>query len=102
MGLGIFAVIVVLSAAAGVAVQVLGKRKSPYDFLIVGVTAGFGAVMASNMFPTSNVFSTLKEGGFGPSIDAFYLIPGVAFAFIVATVAYIGTRDTYAPDVASA
>lgn len=102
MGLGIFAVILVISLAAGVAVQVLGKRKSPYDFLIVGVTAAYGAVFASNIFPTSNVFAALKDGGFGPSIDGFYVIPGVAFAFIIATMAYIGTRDTYAPDAASA
>jgi len=102
MGLGIFAVIVVISLAAGIAVQVLGSKKSPYDFLIVGVTAAYGAVFASNIFPTSNVFSALKDGGFGPSIDGFYLIPGIAFAFIIAVVAYVGTRDTYASDTASA
>lgn len=102
MGLGIFVVIVVISFAAGVAVQVLVSKKSPYDFLIVGVTAAYAAVFASNLFPTSNVFAALKAGGFGPSIDGFYLIPGIAFAFIIATVAYVGTRDTYAPDTTSA
>ena len=32
----------------------------------------------------------------------FYLIPGIAFAFIIATVAYVGTRDTYATTSTSA
>ena len=100
MGLGIFAVIVVLSLAAGVGVQVYGKRKSPYDFLIVGLTAAFAAYFASETFPGSTVFDTIKD--FGPSIDGFLVIPGVAFAFIIATVAYIGTRDTYASDTATA
>ena len=93
MGLAVFAAIVVGSMLAGVAVQILGARKSPYDFLIVGVTAAFGAYFASETFPGSSVFGVFKD--FGPSIDGFNLIPGIGFAIIVATVAYMGSRDTY-------
>jgi len=100
MGLGILLTIVVVSLLAGVAVQRLGSRKSPYDFLIVGLTAAFAAYFASETFVGSTIFDTIKN--FGPSIDGFYVIPGVAFGFIVATVAYIGTRETYAPDPATA
>ena len=100
MGIAVLAAILVISLAAGVAVQVFGKRKSPYDFLIVGLTAAFAAYFASESFPGSTVFATIKD--FGPSIDGFYVIPGVAFAFIIAIVAYIGTRDTYASDAATA
>ena len=100
MGLAVLAAIVVVSLLAGLAVQIYGKRKSPYDFLIVGLTAAFAAYFASETFPGSSVFATIKD--FGPSIDGFYVIPGVAFAFIIATVAYIGTRETYAPDAATA
>jgi hypothetical protein len=100
MGLAVFAAIVVLSLLVGVAVQVLGAKKSRYDFLIVGVTAAFGAYFASETFPGSTVFETIKN--FGPSIDGFYVIPGIAFAFIVATVAYAGTRDTYTTSVTPA
>ena len=99
MGLGVFAAIVIVSLLAGVAVQVYGKRKSPYDFLIVGLTAVFAAYFASETFVGSTVFATIKD--FGPSLDGFYIVPGVAFAFIVATVSYLGTRDTYAPDTAT-
>ncbi len=100
MGLGVLAAILVISLLAGVTVQRYGSRKSPYDFLIVGLTAAFAAYFASETFPGSTVFDTIKD--FGPSIDGFYAIVGIAFAFIIATVAYIGTRDTYAPDTATA
>lgn len=35
MGLTVFAAVVLVSLLAGVAVQVLGAKKSRYDFLIV-------------------------------------------------------------------
>ena len=100
MGLAVFAAIVVVSLIAGIAVQVLGAKKSRYDFLIVGVTAAFGAFFASETFPGSTVFETIKN--FGPTIDGFVIIPGIAFAFIIATVAYAGTRDTYTESVTPA
>lgn len=100
MGLAVFAAIVVVSLLFGVAVQVLGAKKSPYDFLIVGVTAVFGAYFASETFPGSTVFATITN--FGPSIDGFYLIPGIAFAVIIATISYVGTRDIYATSTTAA
>ncbi|HEV2249363.1 MAG TPA: hypothetical protein VGT60_02520 [Candidatus Limnocylindria bacterium] len=93
MGLTAFAAIVVVSLAAGVAVQIFGAKKSPYDFLIVGLTAIFGATFASNNFPGSSVFGVFKD--FGPAVDGFYLIPGVALGLGMAVVAYVGTRETY-------
>ena len=94
MGLGVFAAIVLVSLLVGVAVQVFGARSSRYDFLVVGVTAAFGAYFASETFTGSTVFATITN--WGPSLDGFVLIPGIAFAFIIATVAYLGTRDVYA------
>jgi len=73
MGLAVFAAIVVVSLLAGVAVQVSGAKKSRFDVLIVGVTLVFGAVFASETFPGSTVFSTIKS--WGPSIDGFAFIP---------------------------
>ena len=100
MGLAVFAAIVLVSLLAGIAVQVLGANTSRYDALIVGVTLVFGAVFASETFPGSTVFGTIKE--WGPSIDGFTVIPGVAFAVIIAIVAYAGTRDTYSPPLGAA
>ena len=100
MGLAVFAAIVLVSLLAGIAVQVLGANTSRYDALIVGVTLVFGAVFASETFPGSTVFGTIKE--WGPSIDGFTFIPGVAFAVIIAIVAYAGTRDTYATPIVTA
>ena len=97
MGIAVFAAIVIVALLAGVAVQVLGARSSRYDFLIVGVTAAFGAYFASETFPGSTVFETITN--WGPTVDGFVLIPGIAFAFIIATVAYLGTRDLYTTTV---
>ena len=97
MGIAVFAAIVIVALLAGVAVQVLGAKQSRYDFLIVGVTATFGAYFASETFPGSTVFSTITN--WGPSLDGFVLIPGIAFAFIIATVAYLATRDLYTSPV---
>ena len=94
MGIAVFAAIVLVSLLAGVAVQVLGARSSRYDFLIVGVTAIFGAYFASETFPGSSVFATITN--WGATLDGFVLIPGIAFGFIIATVAYLATRDLYA------
>ena len=93
MGLAVFAAIVIVSLLASIAVQFLGAKPSRYDFLIVGVTATFGAYFASETFPGSTVFATITN--WGPSLDGFVLIPGIAFGFIIATVAYLATRDLY-------
>lgn len=99
MGLAVFAAIVVVSLLAGAAVQAFGAKKSPYDVLIVGLTAVFGAYFASETFPGSAVFGTITS--FGPAIDGFVVIPGIAFAILTATVAYAGTRDLYASNTAA-
>ena len=100
MGLAPFALIVLISLLAGVAVRILGANKSRYDALIVGVTAAFGMYFASESFPGSTVFSTVPN--LGPVWDGFAFIPGLAFGFVIATVAYIGTRDTYSTSTTSA
>lgn len=93
MGIAVLAAIVIGSLLVGVAVQVLGAKPSRYDFLIVAVTATFGAYFASETFPGSTVFSTITN--WGPSLDGFFVIPGIAFAFIITTIAYLATRDVY-------
>lgn len=100
MGLAVFATIVAVSAVVGVAVQLFGARKSRYDALVVGVTATFGAYFASETFPGSSPFSTITN--WGPAIDGFYVIPGIVFAVLIATVAYVGTRNLYTNSPATA
>ena len=100
MGLAVFVAIIVLSVLAGVAVQILGARKSRYDALVVATTAIFGAYFASETFPGSSVFGTITN--WGPAVDGFYVIPGIVFAVLVATVAYVGTRDTYTTSTTTA
>jgi hypothetical protein len=93
MGLAVFAVIVLVSVFAGVAVQLFGARSSRYDALVVSVTAIFGAYFASETFPGSSPFATITN--WGPAVDGFYVIPGIVFAVLIATVMYAGTRDLY-------
>lgn len=90
MGPAVFAAIVVLAVIAGVAVQLLEKKRG-YDWLIVAATGTFGAYFASETFPGSTLFQSIKD--FGPQLDGFYLIPGIVFGVILAFVAYLGTRD---------
>lgn len=95
MGLGALIAIILVSLLAGIVVQVRGTKKTRYDFLIVGATAAFGAYFASETFPGSSVFGTITS--WGPEIDGFLLIPGIAFGFIVAIVSYAGSRGSYFP-----
>jgi hypothetical protein len=94
MGLPAFAAIVLVSVLAGIAVQIFGTRKSRYDAVVVAVTATFAAYFASETFPGSSPFATITN--WGPAVDGFLVIPGIVFAVLITTVAYVGTRDLYA------
>ena len=90
MGFPVLAAIVVVALAIGIAVQ-LFERKSGWDWLIIAVPAGFGAYFASETFPGSTTFEAIKD--FGPTVDGFYVIPGIVTGAILALVAYLGTRN---------
>jgi hypothetical protein len=90
MGFGVFAGILIFAVVVGVVVQII-ERKINYDWLVIAVTGTFGAYFASETFPGSTLFQSVKD--FGPQVDGFYLIPGIAFGTILALVAYLGTRN---------
>lgn len=90
MGFPVFAAIVVVSLAIGIAVQ-LFEKKMGWDWLIIAVPAAFGAYFASETFPGSTTFGAIKD--FGPTVDGFYLIPGIVTGAVLALVAYFGTRN---------
>jgi hypothetical protein len=90
MGFGAFAGILIFAVVVGVVVQIL-ERKINYDWLIIAVTGTFGAYFASETFPGSTLFQSVRD--FGPQADGFYIIPGVVFGAILAFVAYLGTRN---------
>ena len=90
MGFPVFAAIVVVSLAVGVAVQLL-EKKMGWDWLIIAVPALFGAYFASETFPGSTTFQAIKD--FGPTIDGFYILPGVITGAVLAVVCYFGTRN---------
>ena len=88
--LGILAVSLVLS----IAVRYLDRRSLGYTWLIVFATAAFGAYFSSETLPVSSVFESVKN--WGPQVDGFYVIPGIIGGAILALVAHLGTRGTYA------
>lgn len=90
MGFPVFAAIVVVSLAIGIAVQ-LFEKKMGWDWLIIAVPAAFGAYFASETFPGSTTFGAIKD--FGPTVDGFYVIPGIVTGAVLALVAYFGTRN---------
>lgn len=90
MGFPVFAAIVVVSVAIGVVVQLL-EKKMGWDWLIIALPAAFGAYFASETFPGSTTFEAIKD--FGPTVDGFYIIPGIVTGAILALVAYVGTRN---------
>jgi hypothetical protein len=90
MGIAVLAGIVIVAVAVGVGVQFL-EKKPGYDWLIIAATATFGAYFASETFPGSTLFQSVKD--FGPQADGFYVIPGVVFGAILALIAYAGTRN---------
>jgi hypothetical protein len=90
MGFPVFAAIVIVALAVGIAVQVL-ERRMGWDWLVIAVPAAFGAYFASETFPGSTTFEAIKN--FGPTIDGFYVIPGIVTGAVLALVAYFGTRN---------
>ena len=90
MGFPVLAAIVVVSLAIGIAVQ-LFEKKMGWDWLIIAVPAAFGAYFASETFPGSTTFGAIKD--FGPTVDGFYVIPGIVTGAVLALVAYFGTRN---------
>jgi hypothetical protein len=93
MGLTVLVTIVLASLLIGIAVQTVGRRSSAADALIVAASAAFGAYFASETFPGSTLFQAFSD--FGPSVDGFLIVPGVAFGAILATITYLATRDVY-------
>jgi hypothetical protein len=90
MGFPVLAAIVIVSLAVGIAVQIF-EKKTGWDWLIIAVPAAFGAYFASETFPGSTTFGVIKD--FGPTVDGFYVIPGVVTGAVLALVAYLGTRN---------
>jgi hypothetical protein len=93
MGFAVIAAILIVSLAIGIAVQYVDKKALSYEWLIVFVTAAFGAYFFSETLPGSTVFDSIKS--WGPQVDGFYLIPGIVGGAVLALIAYFGTRTSY-------
>ncbi len=90
MGLLAFSTLVVVGLVLGLAVQLLARSGIRYEWLIVAVAVVFGGYFASESFPGSNVFESVKD--WGPSFDGMFVIPATIGALILGIVADLGMR----------
>jgi hypothetical protein len=51
----------------------------------------FGAYFASETFPVSTVFESIKN--WGPQADGLYLIPGIVTGAVLELAAFFGSRN---------
>lgn len=92
MGPLAFFSLVVIGLVIGFAVQLLGKSKIRYEWLIVAVAITFGGYFASESFPGSTVFEDIKD--WGPAFDGLHVIPAAIGAIILGVVADLGMRTS--------
>lgn len=90
MGLLAFSSLVVVGLVIGLAVQFLAKSAIRYEWLIVAIAIVFGGYFASESFPGSTVFESVKD--WGPSFDGMFVIPAIIGALILGIVADLGMR----------
>jgi hypothetical protein len=83
MGIGAFAIVVVVALILGVLVQMYLSPKSGYEWLIVGVGASAGAWLASEITWTQ-WFSGLTN--LGPQFDGLLIIPAVIGGLVLGAV----------------
>jgi hypothetical protein len=94
MGFIAFAGIVIIAVAAGFAVQMYEKRSLPYEWLIIAMSATFGAYFASENVPGATVPVLDAIQDWGPTLDGMFVIPAVVGGVLLAIVAYFGTRTS--------
>ncbi len=90
MGFMAFVILVIVGLVAGFAAQYLTKNTLPNEWLIVAVAVVFGGYFASESFPGSYVFSSIKD--WGPEFDGLAFIPAGIGALILGIVADLGSR----------
>jgi uncharacterized membrane protein YeaQ/YmgE (transglycosylase-associated protein family) len=88
MTVGIWGAIIMIAFALvlGVVAQMYGTKHSTFEWLITGIAALAGAIVASEYLGT---FS-----GFGPQYDGVALVPALLGAVVVGVIADLFTRTT--------
>jgi len=94
MGIGAFAIVVVAALVLGVLVQMYLNPKTGYEWLIVGVGAGVGAWLASEITWTQ-WFTGLTD--LGPQFDGLLVIPAVLGGLVIGAITEVVARTVESP-----
>jgi len=94
MGFGAFAIVIVAALILGVLVQMYLKPKTGYEWLIVGVGAGVGAWLASEITWTQ-WFTGLTD--LGPQFDGLLVIPAVLGGLVIGAITEVVARTVESP-----
>lgn len=90
MGFGAFAAIAIVSIVAGYAVQRLMARKMRYEWLLVTLSAAFGAYFFSETIVGSSIFGDFNS--WGPVADGMYIVPAIVGGILFAAIVELGIR----------
>ena len=83
MGIGAFAVVIVVALVLGFLVQAFLKPKTPYEWLITGAGAAVGAWLASEITWTQ-WFTGLTD--LGPQFDGLLIVPAVIGGIVIGAI----------------
>ena len=83
MGIGAFAVVIVLALVLGFLVQAFLQPKTRYEWLIAGVGAAVGAWLASEITWTQ-WFTGLTD--LGPQFDGLLIVPAVIGGVVIGAI----------------
>ncbi len=84
LGLAGWLVLIVGAALFGIAAQLVGDARSDYEWVVDGIAAGLGALVASEFI--------VAWQATGPVFDGLALVPAVVGGLVVGLVVAVATR----------
>jgi uncharacterized membrane protein YeaQ/YmgE (transglycosylase-associated protein family) len=84
LGVGGWALLIVGALAFGVVAQFVGETKTGYEWLVVAIGAGIGALVASEFIVAWQTFE--------PVWDGLAIVPALIGGLVLGTVVEIATR----------
>ena len=84
LGLAGWLVLIVGAALFGVAAQLIGDTRNAYEWVVDGIAAGIGALVASEFI--------VAWQATGPVFDGLAIVPAVVGGLVVGTLVAVATR----------
>lgn len=84
LGIGGWLILIVGALVVGVVAQVIGEAEFGYEWLVTGIGAGLGALVASEFIVAWQTFA--------PVWDGLAIVPALGAAVVVGAVVAVATR----------